>query len=191
MKNCPSCGRPIEFEEKYAKIVACPYCNSILEYGKWEFTKIGEQWYFIEFPSQFKVRKDLNFRWMEIFVAWQLRYEYDWWFFDDFFVKTRDKTFYIREDDGQIFAFEEIYSWENDLTLSTKSPWNSMNFDWKNFYIEEIWIFHPINLRWDFPTKIAIWKRYEYLNWFYNWEKYFFEKEFWTNLLRICKEIKI
>ena len=86
MKNCPSCGRPIEFEEKYAKIVACPYCNSILEYGKWEFTKIGEQWYFIEFPSQFKVRKDLNFRWMEIFVAWQLRYEYDWWFFDDLMV---------------------------------------------------------------------------------------------------------
>jgi hypothetical protein len=34
LKNCPSCGRPIKFGEKYARILACGYCNSILEFGR-------------------------------------------------------------------------------------------------------------------------------------------------------------
>lgn len=187
MKNCPNCGRPINFDEKYAKIVACPYCNSILEFWEAEFSKIWEQSYFIEFPSQFKVWEKINFKWKDIYVKWQLRYEYDWWFFDDFFVEIDGKWFYIREDDGQIFFLEEVKIDTIDESLAAKIPSENFEYFWNTFFIEEVWIFKFVNLKGFVSTKLEIWKEYEYLVWIHSWKKYIFEKEIWSGFLRVSK----
>jgi len=68
--QCPNCWRPIAFDEKYAKVVSCPYCNSILEFWWGELTKVWEQWIFIEFPSQFSVWKQTEFKWKNIYIKW-------------------------------------------------------------------------------------------------------------------------
>lgn len=190
MKNCPNCGRPIEFEEKYAKIVSCPYCNSILEFGEWEFSKIWEQGYFIEFPSQFKVWEKINFKWKDIYVKWQLRYEYDWWFFDEFFAEIDGKWFYIREDDGQVSFLEEAKVEKSDASLVDKIPWQNFEYAWYKFFIEEVGIFKLVNLKGFVSTKLTIWQEYEYLVWIYSWKKYFFEKESGSGVLRVSSEIK-
>lgn len=187
MKNCPSCGRPIEFDEKYAKIVSCPYCNSILEFGEAEFSIIWEQGYFIEFPSLFKVWEMLNFKWKDIYVKWQLRYEYDWGFFDEFFVEIDGKWYYIREDDWEISFLEEVKIEKSDLILVDKIPGENLQYSWYKLFIEEVGIFKVVNLKGFIPTKLNIWQEYEYLIWIYSWKKYFFEKESESGFLRVSK----
>lgn len=190
MKNCPNCGRPITFEEKYTKVLACPYCNSILEFWEWELTKVWEQGYFIEFPSQFEVGKNMNFAWKDIYIKGQLRYEYDWWFFDEFFVEIEWKWYYLREDDGQISFLDEAKTEKSEVSLVDKIAWENFEYKWQKFYIEEVWIFKLVNLKWFIATKLAIWKEYEYLVGIFEGKKYIFEKESWNNFLRIIREIK-
>lgn len=190
MQQCPNCGRPIAFEEKYAKVLSCPYCNSILEFGSWELEKIGEQGYFIEFPSKFIVWKQIQFAWEDISIKGQLRFEYDWWFFDEFFVEILGKPYYIKEDDGNISILEELSIENYDISLIDKIVWQTFDYKWKNLYIEEVWVFKLVNLKWYVQTNISIWKEYEYLVWIFKWRRYFFEKEIWKNELVTNIEIK-
>ena len=187
--QCPSCWRPINFEEKYAKAIACPYCNSILEFGGSELTKVWEQWYFIDFPSVFVVWKEVEYLWKKIYIKWQLRFEYDGWFFDKFYAIVDWKEIYIREDDGTIkFSILEntIIS---DLTLVDKVPWENLNFEGKDLFIQEVWVFKLVNLKWFVKNLLIPWKEYEYLDWIYNWKMYFLERDTKEWKIIINKEI--
>ena len=146
--QCPKCWRPIKFEEKYAKVVACPYCNSILEFGTGELTIIGEQWDFIDFPSIFIVWKEVEYEWKKVYVKWQIRYEYDWWFFDKFFVIIDWEEFYIKEDDWLIKMIKGWNFVKNDFTLIDKIAWENIVLDEKQLFIQEVWILKLVNLKW-------------------------------------------
>ncbi|PZM83590.1 hypothetical protein DLH72_03620 [Candidatus Gracilibacteria bacterium] len=190
MKNCPNCGRPITFEEKYTKVLACPYCNSILEFGEGELTKIGEQGYFIEFPSQFEVGKNINFAGKDIYIKGQLRFEYDGGFFDEFFVEIEGKGYYLREDDGQISFLDEAKTEKSEVSLVDKIAGENFEYKGQKFYIEEVGIFKLVNLKGFIATKLTIGKEYEYLIGIFQGKKYIFEKESGNNFLRIIREIK-
>lgn len=188
--QCPSCWRPIKFEEKYAVIVSCPYCNSILEFWKWEISKIWEQWFFIDFPSIFEVWKQTEFKGKKIYVKWQLRYEYDWWFFDKFFVEIDGKPYYIRQDDGTIKIVKDESFEKNDLTLIDKIAWENLQIWDKSVFIQEVWVFKLINLKWYVKNHLIPGREYEYLDWVYNWKNYFFERDIVWKKVRINEEIK-
>lgn len=187
--QCPNCWRPISFDEKYAKVISCHYCNSILEFGWWELTKSWEQWFFIEFPSQFVVWKETDFNWKKIYVKWQLRYEYDGGFFDDFFCVSDWKSFYIREDDWVISEILASKFEKNELNLWEKIASENFEFNWKKFFIEETWFFKLVNIKWFVDDVLLPWKEYFYLTWISKWKKYFFEKDETNWKIRILQEI--
>jgi len=189
LKNCPSCWRPIKFDEKYARILACGYCNSILEFGTWELSKVWEQAEFIEFPSKFIVWKETDWEWKKVYVKWQLRYEYDWWFFDKFFVIIKWEEFYINEDDWKQILLKD-WDWnKSNETLLDKSVWETVNIFWKNIFIQESWTFKLISIKWFINSQLIPWKEYEYLDWIIDWKMYFFEKVIWENKIRVNKQI--
>jgi hypothetical protein len=191
MKNCPFCGRPIAFEEKYLKVIWCPYCNSILEFWSWELVKVWEQSEFIDFPSIFQVWKETEYNWLNIYVKWQLRYEYDWGFFDKFFCIIDGKEYYIKEDDWVITIFKE-WDWQNwDISIWDMEVWSTTNFMWKNIFIQETWFYKLVNIKWYVNTLFTIWKQYQYLNWIYNWNMIFVEKSSQDNNFRISEEINM
>lgn len=190
MQSCPNCGRPIAFEEKYAKVLSCPYCNSILEFGSGELVKVGEQGYFLEFPSPFVVWKDTQFWGKDIRVKGQLRYEYDGGFFDEFFVEIAGKSYYIKEDDGQISFLEEETVDSSDVMLLLQTAGGNFSYDGRDFYIEEVGVFRLVNLKGFVNTKLIIGKEYEYLVGIFQGKKYVFEKEIGGNMLRIQREIE-
>lgn len=187
--QCPSCGRPIQFEEKYTKILSCSYCNSILEFWWSELTKIGEQSEFIEFPSIFQVWKNCEYEWKKIFVIWQVRYEYDGGFFDKFYANVDGQQMYIREDDGKVTFSEDGKFQKGTLTLIDKVPWTKLDLWWKDLFIQEVWTFRLVSLKWSVQNNLIPWKDYEYLDGSYNGKMYFLEKEIWADSLRICKQI--
>ena len=187
--QCPSCWRPIAFEEKYAKAIACSYCNSILEFGWSELTKVWEQWDFIDFPSLFVVWKEVDYEWKKVYVKWHLRYEYDWWFFDKYFAIIDWKEIYIREDDWTIKFTEDWKFWKWDLTLIDKVAWENLDLGWKDLFIQEVWIFKLVNLKWFVKNNLIPWREYEYLDWIYNWKMYFIERDSIDWKLRINFEI--
>ncbi len=188
--QCPGCGRPIDFEEKFAKVIACKYCNSILEFGQWELTKIGEQGDFIEFPSLFQVWKIIDFKWKKINVKWQMRCEYDGGFFDIFYVQIDDKNYYIREDDGTYSITQKAKFEENSVSLIDKIAGSTFEFKDASFYIEEVGIFKLTSIKWYVNTKLIPGREYEYLTGIYRWSKYFFEKNTQENMLRVFKEVQ-
>ena len=189
LKNCPSCGRPIKFEEKYTRIMACWYCNSILEFGEWELNKIWEQAEFIDFPSEFIVWKETNWKEKKVYVKGQLRYEYDWWFFDKFFVVIDWKEFYINEDDWSQKLLEN-WKWQNsNETLLDKPVWETINLFWKDIFIQESGLFKLSSMKGFINSELIPWKEYEYLDWIIDWKIYYFEKEIWKNKIRINKEV--
>jgi hypothetical protein len=187
--QCPSCGRPIEFEEKYTKLLSCKYCNSILEFWESELSKIWEQSEFIDFPSLFEVGKNIEYKWKNISVKGQVRYEYDWGFFDKFFVTVDGKQMYIREDDGTVIFSEDGIFQDWELTLIDKVPGTTLNLWWKELFIQEVWIFKLISLKWSVMNKLIPWREYEYLDWVYNQKMYFLEKDILWGKLRICKQL--
>ncbi len=187
--QCPSCGRPIQFEEKFSKVISCMYCNSILEFWGSELTKIWEQSDFIDFPSLFQVGKDCEYEWKKISVIWQLRYEYDGWFFDKFFATVNGKQMYIREDDGTVTFSEDGKFQEGKLTLIDKVPGENLDLWWKNLFIQEVWEFQLVNMKGSVQNMLIPGKKYEYLDGVYNWKMYFLEKEIWADKLRISKQL--
>lgn len=189
LKNCPSCGRPINFEEKYSRILACGYCNSILEFGMWELNKVWEQSEFIDFPSQFIVWKETIWEWKSVYVKGQLRFEYDWGFFDKFFVTINWKEFYITEDD---WTQKLLTNWkwqESTETLIDKPVWETINIFLKDIFIQESGLHKLSSMKGFINYNLIPWKEYEYLNWLIDWKIYYFEKEIWKNKIRINKEV--
>ena len=191
LKNCPSCGRPIKFEEKYARIIACPYCNSILEFGTQELTKIWEQGEFIEFPSQFVVGKETLWNWKKVYVKGQLRYEYDWGFFDKFFVIIDGKEYYINEDDWTIKLLQD-WKWQDSTeTLLDKPVWEVVNLFWKKIFVQESWLFKLVSMKGFVNNVLIPGKEYEYLDWIIDWKMYYFEKIIWEDKVRVNKEVSL
>lgn len=189
--NCPSCWRPIDFEEKYLKVVSCPYCNSVLEYWSGELTKIWQQGDFIDFPSDFVVWKTTTWQWKDLYVKWQLRYEYDWWFFDKFFSVIDGEKFYLQEDDWQRFLLKN-WSWtDSEETLIDKSPWETYSLLWKEVFVQEVWIHSLSSIKWYIDDILIPWKEYEYLNWIIDWEIIHFEKEVWKDRILEIREVKL
>lgn len=189
--NCPSCWRPIEFEEKYSKVVSCPYCNTVLEFGWFELTKIWEQWDFIDFPSLFKVWKDLDWKWKKVYVKWQLRYEYDGWFFDKFFVIIDWKEYFIEEDDWTQKLLID-WKWQKSKeTIMDKPVWENITLWWKSVFVQETWIFKLVNIKWFVNNILVPGKEYEYLDWIIDWKMYYVEKEIGDEKIRILKEVSI
>jgi len=191
MKQCPSCGRPVDFEEKYSRILACGYCNSVLEFWEWEINKIWEQSEFIEFPSIFEVWNTIDWKWKEVSVKWQLRYEYDWGFFDVFFVTIDSKSYYIHEDDWTQIL---IQNWEwNDtnLTLIDKTVWSKQNIWGNDVFVQENGLFTLASMKWFVDTDLIPWDKYEYLDGVVSGSIYHFEKIIWKNKVRVNKEVSL
>lgn len=187
--QCPSCWRRISYEEKFTKILSCGYCNSILELWAWELTKIWEQTEFIDFPSIFEVWKTIDYHGKKISVKGQLRYEYDWGFFDKFYVEIDGKMMYIREDDGNITFSEDGKFQNGTITLIDKPAGSKINLWWKDLFVQEVWTFTLISMKGSVKNMLIPGKKYEYLDGIYNNKMYFLEKEIWADKLRICKQI--
>jgi len=191
LKNCPSCGRSVDFEEKYARIIACWYCNSILEFGTWELSKIWEQAEFIEFPSEFIVWKETEWEWKKVYVKWQLRYEYDWGFFDLFFVEIDNNMYYIQEDDW-IKTIIKNWKWQkSSMKLLDINVWEKFNISWNDIFVQETGIFKIEFMKWFVNTELVPWESYEYLDWILNWKIIHIEKNIWKNMIRVNNEIDI
>jgi len=191
LKNCPSCWRPIKFDEKYARVIACGYCNSILEFGTWELTKIWEQAEFIEFPSKFIVWKEVEWNWKKVYVKWELRYEYDWGFFSEFFVEIDWKMYYLEEDDWQQKLIKNGKWQRSKITLLDKPVWEKVIIAGADIFIQESWVFNLIWMKWYVNTELLPWKSYEYLDWIFNWEMIYIEKIVWEDKIRVNKEVKL
>ncbi|ATU05257.1 hypothetical protein BKN14_02260 [Candidatus Gracilibacteria bacterium HOT-871] len=186
--QCPNCGRPIAFDEKYAKVVSCPYCNSILEFGGGELTKVGEQGIFIEFPSQFSVGKQTEFKGKNIYIKGQLRYEYDGGFLDEYFTEVDGKVFFIREDDGIITVYSELEAKKVNIDISLDLVGNNLEYDGQKFYVEEVGIIKLTNIKGFVNTKIVPGREYQYLIGVSNGKRYNFEKDLKTGEFRVFKE---
>ncbi|MCP4523227.1 MAG: DUF4178 domain-containing protein [Candidatus Gracilibacteria bacterium] len=189
MQQCPSCGRPIKFEEKYTKIISCLYCNSILEFGGNELTKIGEQSEFINFPSLFQVGKTIEYKGKKIEVKGQLRYEYNGGFFDKFFVVVQGKEMFIREDDGTVVFSQDGIFKESSLTLIDKEPGKYFTLSGKDIFIQEVGEFELVSMKGGVKNSLIPGKKYEYLDGMVDGKMYYFEKEQGSDMLRISQEI--
>jgi len=185
---CPSCWRPIEFDEKYSKVVSCPYCNSILEFWSGELNKVWEQSDFIDFPTQFIVWQNIEWEWKNVYVKWQMRYEYDAWFFDIFFVIIDWKEFYIKEDDWLKKILLQ-WRWRNSSEdIYNQEVWYNYSIFWMDIFVQEIWIYKLVNIKWSISMSLIPWKEYQYLDWFSNWKMVYLEKEVWKDRIRVIEE---
>ena len=163
LKNCPSCGRPVKFEEKYARIMTCGYCNSILEFWSWELNKVWEQAEFINFPSEFIVWKTVEWKGRKVYVKWELRYEYDWGFFSEFFVEIDWKTYYLEEDDWMQKLIKNWKWQKSNMSILDKPVWEKVEIAGADIFVQETGIFTLVGLKWFVNTELIPWKQYEYL----------------------------
>jgi len=142
--NCPSCNWPLNQEIEENNILACEYCDSIIE-NTWTVVEaIWEQSPFLDIPTSFEVMKDYpsndpkNPLKEEIFIKWIVRYEYDWGYFDRFCIKTKTwETFYIEEDDWLRTLSKFLSSHKADTDYTEYEAWQSIEISWISYFITE------------------------------------------------------
>ena len=190
MSNCPSCWRSIEFEEKYSKVVSCQYCNSILEFWTWELSKIWEQGAFIDFPSEFQVWKTIDWKWQLVRVQGQARYEYEWWFYDDFFVLSGSNKYILRQDDGMIKRYTIAQELQQDIDMNSYKVGEKGLFWSKEIFIQETWLVHLVSMKWQWYTNSYPGKSYNYVDGIIDGHLVYIEKQTDGKDIRILVEEK-
>jgi hypothetical protein len=171
--------------------LACGYCNSILEFGRWELNKIWEQAEFIEFPSEFVVGKIIDWKGKKVNVKAELRYEYDWGFFSKFFVEIEGKTYFILEDDWMQKLVKDWEWQKSDLGLLDKEVWDTVEILWKEIFVQETGIFKLTWIKGFVNTLLVSGKDYEYLDGIFEGKMFLLEKEIWSDRIRINQEVEI
>lgn len=189
--QCSSCGSPIDFDAKYARVVSCKYCNTVMEFWSGELTIIWQQSEFINFPSIFTVGSITQYAGKNIFVHGLIRYEYDWWFFDVFFVEIDGKKLFIQEDDGTITFFQESdwidVPFELDLSMIGKT----LVVDGDNYFIQEVWVLKVVHIKGSIDSFFIPHKEYEYYDGSIKGNQIFIKRNPETKKIRVGKEVNI
>ncbi len=189
--QCPSCGSPIEFDAKYARIVSCVYCHTVLEFGTGELTIVWQQSEFIDFPSIFIVGSTTPYKGKNIFVHGLIRYEYDGGFFDVFFAEIDGKKLFIQEDDGSITFFQESDWVDAPFELDLSMVGKSLVIDGSNYFIQETWVQKVVNIKGSIDSLFVPNKEYEYYDGTTNGNQIFIRRNPETKQIRVGKEISI
>lgn len=127
----------------------------------------------------------------KVYVKWQLRYEYNWWFFDRFFVVIDWENYYIKEDDWIITVTKEWNWQDSEEILLDKEPWTNQVLLWNNYFVQEVGTLKLVNIKWFIDSSLVPWRDYEYLDWIKDWKLYFLEKEIWRDRVRVSEEVEL
>lgn len=153
--NCPACNAPIDVSQEDKIIVACEYCDSIIEKDWIYFTKVWEQTTFLNLPTTYKVMEEWHLWKQRFFVKWILRCEYDWWYFDRYCIEMNNGDIrYIEEDDGIRTFSEVIKIWKADKNYTEYEAGTTIKYNWENLFIQESWYYNLDSMKWIFDQRI-------------------------------------
>lgn len=189
--QCPSCGSSIEFDAKYARVISCKYCQTVLEFGTGELTIVWQQSEFIDFPSIFTVGSTTQYSGKDIFVHGLIRYKYDWWFFDVFFVEIDGKKLFIQEDDGTINFFQESDWIDAPFELDLSMIGKTLVVDGDNYFIQEVWVLKVVNIKGSIDSFFVPNKEYEYYDGSTKGNQIFIKRNPETKKIRVGNEVNI
>ncbi len=164
--------------------------SSVLEFGGGELNKIWEQNAFIDFPSQFQVWKQGLFNGEKVQVKGQLRYEYEAWFHDDFFVIIDWQEFILRQDDGSTKKYKLVQELDKDIDMSSYKSWQNSVFWSKDIFIQETGILKLSSVKGYINMQILPGKSYQYVDGIIDGHMVYIEKQTDSWNIRILLEQK-
>lgn len=118
MKNmsCPSCGAPLNIENRFVKMVTCDFCGQVSLLKDTGLDPTGQTAKLAELPSPLYVDA-VGTLWGKKFqVLGRLRYQYDAGLWDEWFLTIEgDRPGWLVEDEGEFIFY-------NKQTLSSPVP---------------------------------------------------------------------
>ena len=106
--NCPSCGAPLEVENRFSKVVICQYCGQTCNVSPEGLDPSGEKTQLADFESVFAIGKTGSLAGDKFKTLGRLRYKYEDGFWDEWFLAfDSGKKIWLQEDEGEFTAFEK------------------------------------------------------------------------------------
>lgn len=214
--TCPSCWASLDVSVWLVSTV-CKYCNTISMIERNSLVSTWEKSFIMPFPTVFEVGKyffavsddtsndkiwDKKVLYIseqeysetkkqeylvKFYVYWQIRYNNDWWFWDDFFVRIIDDKFNLDKN-------KEYILWENEGLINlyyikkiyTDIPQNvfdsSVWWTWNGFFVQENWTTTIEWFNWSFPFIVSVADNSKYINLLKDWKQTQL-KSIWNDVL--------
>ncbi len=106
--QCPSCGAPVEIQNRFSKVLVCGYCGTHLKVTGDGFDATGKHPRLAEFPSIFQVGTRGTILGKPFTALGRMRYNYPGGHFDEWFLEYDGGTAWFTEDEGSYALFTEV-----------------------------------------------------------------------------------
>lgn len=107
--NCPSCGGPIEYEEKYTQLISCEYCNNSIAVVDNSLKLDQEIAPLAKVPTRLEIGKELVHSTGRYRIMGLARFQYGKGFWDEWHLlnQSDNSIAWYTEDEGDYILFDE------------------------------------------------------------------------------------
>jgi len=107
--TCPSCGAPFKYDEDYAQLVVCPYCNNSIAVVDKSLKVDQKLAPLTKVPTRLEIGKTLVHNNVEYAIMGVARYEYGDGFWDEWHLlnTSNNQVAFYTEDEGDYILFHE------------------------------------------------------------------------------------
>ncbi len=106
--SCPSCGAPLDIDNRFVKVVTCDFCNQVMLLHDSGLDPTGQTAKLTELPSPLYIGATGQIFGKPFEVMGRLRYQYDAGLWDEWFVMfDKDRPGWLQEDEGEYILFHK------------------------------------------------------------------------------------
>lgn len=108
-KNCPTCGGPLNIENRFVKMITCDFCESVILVHDKGLDPTGQKSKLAELTSIMYVDAVGTLQGKEFQVLGRLRYQSEIAYWDEWFITftNRDQPGWLVEDEGNFTFFNK------------------------------------------------------------------------------------
>ena len=159
--NCPNCGGELRASLRFAKVVACDHCDSMVMLEDDALRLAGKQGVMADMPSLLSLLETFTYRGTKYTPIGHVRFEYAHGYWDEWWTLTPDDAVWISVDEGDI-AIEKPITLSNEIDPAELRLGNFVAIEHAQFMVSEEGEAVCQAVRGEIPEALAPGDRYDY-----------------------------
>ena len=160
---CPGCGAPLAPHFRYAKLVTCAHCDSLVFLEDGAARSAGKRSVMADWPTLFTLDNVFEYRGWRFVPVGHLRYDYAHGFWDEWWVldQARDQGRWVSIDEGD-YALEQAVELERGFDCSAVRLGEPVRLADEVWQVTEKGRARCVGVRGELPERVALGAEFDY-----------------------------